>query len=186
MERYNTFWRRFGAGLIDGLVLLPVTVALAVVIAHKPGPLTLLLWAVFSGSLGWTYSIALHAKYGQTFGKMITGVKVLDITEHRLPTVAQAIWRDSGAIALDVFRITSAFVSGSLGAGSASSLPGRLALYTSNLWFLLEVVTMLANPRRRALHDLIAGTVVVRTRLEPAGVLPFDGGWRDRATLEQR
>jgi uncharacterized RDD family membrane protein YckC len=186
MERYRTFWRRVGAGSIDGLVFLPVTVALAVVIAHKPGPRPLLLWAAFSVSLGWIYSIALHAKYGQTLGKMITGVKVLDVMEHRLPTVAQAIWRDSGAIALGVFRIAGAVVSASLGAGSASSLPGRLALYTSNLWFLLEVVTMLANPRRRALHDLIAGTVVVRTRLEPVGVLPFDGGWREYVTLEPR
>jgi hypothetical protein len=38
------------------------------------------------------------------------------------------------------------------------------------LWFLAEVTTMFANDKRRALHDLIAGTVVVRTNIEPTSV----------------
>jgi uncharacterized RDD family membrane protein YckC len=29
-------------------------------------------------------------------------------------------------------------------------------------WYALEVVTMWGNPKRRALHDRIAGTVVIR------------------------
>jgi uncharacterized RDD family membrane protein YckC len=29
-------------------------------------------------------------------------------------------------------------------------------------WYLLEVITMLTNDKRRAVHDFIAGTVVVR------------------------
>ena len=42
--------------------------------------------------------------------------------------------------------------------GLASSLVS-LARYA---WYLLEVVTMLTNHKRRALHDYIAGSVVVR------------------------
>ena len=30
-------------------------------------------------------------------------------------------------------------------------------------WFLLEVITIMLNSKRRALHDFIAGSVVVRT-----------------------
>ena len=33
-------------------------------------------------------------------------------------------------------------------------------------WFVAEVLTMLTNDKRRALHDFIAGTVVVRTNTE--------------------
>jgi uncharacterized RDD family membrane protein YckC len=44
-----------------------------------------------------------------------------------------------------------------------SSLPALILAYASIGWFLLEVVTMLTNSKRRALHDLIAKTVVVRT-----------------------
>ena len=45
---------------------------------------------------------------------------------------------------------------------------GVIAL--SYVWFLTEVVTMLTNPRRRAAHDFIGGTVVVQdpqVRLSP-------------------
>jgi uncharacterized RDD family membrane protein YckC len=30
------------------------------------------------------------------------------------------------------------------------------------LWFLLEIITLFANKKRRALHDFIAGSVVIR------------------------
>ena len=42
-------------------------------------------------------------------------------------------------------------------------------------WFLIEVITMLANNKRRALHDFIAGSVVVRVSnksLESMVVMP--------------
>ena len=40
------------------------------------------------------------------------------------------------------------------------------------LWFLAEVLTMLTNEKRRALHDFIAGTVVVRTNTEEGSAQP--------------
>ena len=53
---------------------------------------------------------------------------------------------------------------------------GQASLATSNgfwllmalpgLWYLAEVSTMLTNRKRRALHDYIAGTVVVRTNID--------------------
>lgn len=35
--------------------------------------------------------------------------------------------------------------------------------------FVMEVLTMLTNEKRRALHDFIGGTVVVRTNIEEGG-----------------
>jgi len=40
------------------------------------------------------------------------------------------------------------------------------------LWFLAEVLTMLTNEKRRALHDFIAGTIVVRTNAESGSAQP--------------
>ena len=34
----------------------------------------------------------------------------------------------------------------------------------AQLWWVLEWATCLTNPRRRALHDFIGGTVVVKKR----------------------
>ena len=35
-------------------------------------------------------------------------------------------------------------------------------MYSTSAWFIVEVATMLTNDKRRALHDFIAGSVVVR------------------------
>ena len=48
------------------------------------------------------------------------------------------------------------------GTEQITSLPGLILAYASLGWFLLEVVTMLTNSKRRAIHDLIAKTVVLR------------------------
>lgn len=37
----------------------------------------------------------------------------------------------------------------------------------SLLWFVAEIVTSLMNQKRRAVHDFIAGTVVVKTEYIP-------------------
>jgi uncharacterized RDD family membrane protein YckC len=34
--------------------------------------------------------------------------------------------------------------------------------WLATLWFLLEIATMLTNEKRRAVHDFIAGSVVIR------------------------
>ncbi|MFL6232502.1 MAG: hypothetical protein ACJ76N_05155 [Thermoanaerobaculia bacterium] len=49
------------------------------------------------------------------------------------------------------------------GEAATAVLPAARLLTLAGLaWFLLEVTTALTNRKRRALHDLIAGTVVVR------------------------
>jgi len=40
-------------------------------------------------------------------------------------------------------------------------LVGKILDVAGFSWFILEVITMLTNSKRRALHDWIAGTVVV-------------------------
>ena len=39
-------------------------------------------------------------------------------------------------------------------------------LSISLLWFLLELITMLTNKKRRAIHDYIAGSVVIRYEVD--------------------
>ncbi|MCA9786465.1 MAG: hypothetical protein KC488_07925, partial [Candidatus Cloacimonetes bacterium] len=38
-------------------------------------------------------------------------------------------------------------------------------LSLSMIWWILEILTMFSNPKRRALHDYIAGTVVIRMHI---------------------
>ena len=56
------------------------------------------------------------------------------------------------------------------------SIPQLLTLWASLGWFVLELGTMLTNRRRRALHDLIASSVVMRVDLWKTENAREDGG----------
>jgi uncharacterized RDD family membrane protein YckC len=167
MMKYYTFWPRFWAGFIDGLVFLPITFLDGVLSAPTLGPYILVTWGVISYSVYWLYSVLLHARYGQTLGKTATKVRVLDLSEGRIPSLKQAFIRDIGYIVLNslsLFWFLYLIVAGRYtNQGDVVSGPGALLGFASLGWFLLEIVTMLTNPKRRAFHDFIAGTVVVRS-----------------------
>jgi uncharacterized RDD family membrane protein YckC len=111
------------------------------------------------------YSIYLHGTYGQTIGKWIMKVQVLSIDETRL-TMRQAFLRDSIGVSLAIVYLLFAIAPVFSGVSPRSrefeqqipSLIWNVGLVT----FALEIITMLTNAKRRALHDFIAGSVVVR------------------------
>jgi uncharacterized RDD family membrane protein YckC len=133
----------------------------------KPGrsaPL-LISWATFFALTMLLYSILLHARFGQTVGEMIMHVKVWDVSETRVPSLKQALLRDIGPV---IFQLAGLFGIIFLVLTNryevqerhADTLPERIIAWASVSWFLLELITMFTNRKRRALHDLIAGTVV--------------------------
>jgi uncharacterized RDD family membrane protein YckC len=125
-------------------------------------------------SLAWLmYTVVMHARYGQTFGKMVTKVRVVDFrTEGRI-SWRQAWLREGipmalsfGLLGWQVFLI----LTGSLSPSAVTETPDNgpwLLTALPGLWFLAEILTMLTNDKRRALHDVIAGTVVIRTNTRP-------------------
>jgi uncharacterized RDD family membrane protein YckC len=165
-SRYHTFWRRFGAGMFDGLVFVPL--AIADYYVSRPGrpEAVLISWAVFTTFAAGAYSILLHARYGQTLGKMVAHVKVWDISEQRLPSFKQAFLRDIGDIVPNCFALvyfvylvhTGKYIHGN---EAANGIPAAIISYANLGWFFLELLTMLFSQKRRAFHDVIAGTVVV-------------------------
>ena len=94
----------------------------------------------------------------------------MNLAEDRVPTYGQAFVRDIGIVvphttvmAYYLFLIFS-------GEYDPATLTQRDdAVWLQHLgvlaltWYLLEIATMLTNRKRRALHDFIAGTVVVKT-----------------------
>src|SRR5450432_2870235 len=92
-HRYRTFWPRFWAGWIDSLVFIPLSGADWLVQQTTSAPAVLALWFVLYTLSFDIYSVALHAKYGQTLGKMAMGVKVLSLSETKL-SLRQALLRD--------------------------------------------------------------------------------------------
>ena len=167
MDRYSTFGARFAAGLIDGFVLLPVNlIGFYFVDSPDDGIALFLIWSAIAYSSYWLYSVLLHARYGQTLGKRAMGVKVLDVSESRIPTLSQAFLRDASYIVVNTVTLVYLFYLVLRGeytqVALAQSAPARIMNWVGLGWFLTEVVTMLMNDKRRALHDFIARTVVVR------------------------
>lgn len=182
--KYRTFGNRILAAIVDALVLWPCSTIPFILTHQLPLPIQFALW-FFISFAGLTYSVAMHAKYGQTVGKMVCKVRVIDFkTEGRIG-LRQALLRDSVQLLISVplFAYLSLFVfTGKVSIpelydpSCVQQSLGTLLWFMGSvelLWFVAEVVTMLTNKKRRAIHDFIAGTVVVRTNIEEEEVSQF-------------
>ena len=109
----------------------------------------------------------MHAKYGQTIGKMITRVKVLDVSEERHLTIQQACMREFMLILYIPFSIYIYVQIAFYGQSEEITLQESPWFFYFGVvllaWAFLEIVSMLFNKKRRAVHDFIAGSVVVKT-----------------------
>lgn len=170
--RYRTFWPRVLAGFIDSLIFLPVTILDRALSSPDRGSAVLITWAIFSYSAYWLYSVLLHARFGQTIGKRVTNVKVMNVSETTIPSFKQAFLRDVGYIAIDMLTLAYFIylvLAQKYSTGQQqveNGLPGTILTIAGATWFFLEIVTMLTNEKRRALHDYIAGTVVVNPEFQ--------------------
>lgn len=166
MEKYQTFWPRFWAGWIDGLVLVPLGFVGLYLTDPECAPATIIICGSILYSSYWLYSVILHSRYGKTLGKMAMRVQVLDVQEDRIPTFGQAFLRDIGYVVVDtlslIYLIYLVLAGEYVSDVEAASLPDQIFMWSALGWFFLGIITMLTNERRRALHDFIAKTVVVR------------------------
>lgn len=162
--KYSTGGSRFVAGFVDGLVLLPIGMMDGWIIRPDSSATLLAGWLIISYSAAWAYSVLMHSRYGQTVGKMLCNVKVLDISEQPI-TIRQAFLRDSVIIIINIASLmVSLYI---VIAGDEANFPRLesiqlLIAAAAMAWGIAEVLTLLTNKKRRALHDFIAGTVVVR------------------------
>jgi uncharacterized RDD family membrane protein YckC len=169
-QQVSGFGSRFMAVIIDGLVLFPFALLLGKFI-QWPSPIPV-LGAVLYGLMFPVYHIVLLALFGQTLGKKVVGLRV-ELIDGELIKWRQAILRH-------VVDLCFALI---LVAGWISVLADHqfqtvryytllkpklpFFIWAGNVWtawIWSELLIMLLNRRRRALHDFIAGTWVVQRR----------------------
>jgi uncharacterized RDD family membrane protein YckC len=174
VSKYATFWLRVGAIFIDGLILMPVAIGALLLAYASTDPVVQAGSGLAGTVLFYLYSVTLHARNGQTIGKMTARVRLLDLSEEKL-TIAQAITRDlvplSFSVASFVVIVNVGLPADLSESDYASLIPSLALLSISLLWWLAEILTMATNRKRRAVHDLIAGSVVLRSDA-PAPVAP--------------
>jgi uncharacterized RDD family membrane protein YckC len=163
-EKYRTGLKRFWASIVDSIIFTPLMYLDYSIVSNTNSMSMLFAWSVFMSFAPILYSVILHYKTGQTVGKMLTGVKVLDISERKRLTLKQAVYRDSfyllAATSFALYRGLQ------MAAGGDSGPLINDAGFFDNLyffWTLVELISMLTNRKRRAVHDFLAGSVVIRT-----------------------
>jgi uncharacterized RDD family membrane protein YckC len=163
MDKYDTFQRRLFAGFIDGLVFIPIYFLDSISKSLDDTPLIVLGLLISNASL-YVYSILMHWKYGQTIGKMAMKVRVIDISETRLLSLKQSFMRDSVYVVFETLGLLFVIFQ-VIKLGHYDKVAMRFDDYYIDwfgfIWFILELVTMMTNDKRRAIHDFMANSVVI-------------------------
>ena len=171
---YAGFWVRLGAGIIDGFVFAPVLLlywGLASLSWETAVAATVPYMFAYAG-----YNVALHARWGQTLGKRAYGIKVVTVAGNPIGW-RHALLRHSVDLLTAVFMAVAwmeALFAVSQDAFEAAGFLDRMGLLKAarpaweywpvavhNTWVGAELVVLLLNEKKRALHDYLAGTVVI-------------------------
>jgi uncharacterized RDD family membrane protein YckC len=165
LDKYSTFGPRFWASILDGIIISVLSGILVYLGTQAGGGIQKTLGYIDTVQFA-VYSVALHTLYGQTFGKMALDVKVVDLLSEKGISFKQAFLRDCvPVVMLILLLIASIFVPVDQAAEAPNWLIYAMIAFGVSyfLWHLLEIITMLFNDKNRAIHDFIAGTVVIRT-----------------------
>lgn len=157
--KYRTFWRRFWAGLLDGLLFVPV-IWIDAIFLESGSRVIATIWFVTRECAFLVYSITLHGRFGRTLGKAALRIRVIDQSENRRITFRQAFLRDSPWVAFTALNLALR-VPVVLRGGDPYAANEILLNSAGSLWLLGELTSMLFSSRRRAVHDLLAGSVVI-------------------------
>lgn len=167
MEKYRTFFPRLAALLIDGFIMIPLAILDDWFRTAEFSPAFFYVWIPLSLMVTPVYKIAMHGRYGQTLGKMYMNVKVVSLTEGPI-TFAQATVREAPQL---LFNLASIFIGlRFLGVGPEDESFQKaygFVVTLAGFWSLADIVTFWTNDKRRALHDYLAGTVVVKIPARP-------------------
>jgi len=174
---YAGFWKRFGAFLIDFIVVTPLMVI--GYYGSEYSRLFYLYWLLPGTVIGLWFSVYLVARYGGTPGKLLLKTKIV-MADGSPITPKAAVIRHSVLFLLGL-ATSIAFCLGSLSmtdsqyfsmsfSERSQALPAVAPSWYApaellmQFWVWSEFVVMLFNKQRRAIHDYMAGTVVVKTQ----------------------
>lgn len=190
---YGGFWRRFGALWLDVLITLPVTIGVHVF--DNMGRLNYLYSLLPVYIFYFFYNVYSIKRWGGSPGKLISGLVIIR-KDGMKAGWKEAILRNIVGYVIAVFSVVcyvsalfhmsdsdfSSFSYGERANHLMALMPAWHAYvnWANQIWIWSEFVVLLTNARRRALHDFIAGTVVIKKKFrEDAARLSGAGGEED-------
>lgn len=166
MEKYKTFFPRLVALLIDSFIMLPIAIFDDWFRRAEYPPLFFYIWIPLSAAVLPIYTILMNGKYGQTLGKMYMNVKILRAENEENIAFKHAFLRELPQLLFSISSVTLSIVY--LGENPESEslrIPYGIFGLFAFVWASADILTFFYNDKRRALHDFIAGTVVVKTNV---------------------
>lgn len=163
LPKYDTTGNRIAAAIIDGIIFMPLGFAEAYLLGIQYEAMPVI--ASLLEPVLWTlYVVIGHGKYGQTIGKKLMNIKVMDLNEQDCIGYTRAFIRESIWFSTVIASLVYWYLYPSGYAGSGGTLFELILSSFSVIWLLVEIISMLFNDKRRAIHDLMAGSVVVDVR----------------------
>jgi uncharacterized RDD family membrane protein YckC len=178
-KSYAGFWSRMAAALLDILLFAPlgyITGCVMVFMIELSAPVAV----VFFPLLVLWYTVYLPKRYGGTPGKLIMGIKI--VKSDFLPVGWKEVFlRKSvdilfGVLGVILMGVSDRYQRYDVVTGvlleEADYLHKREqfdmlfigALILAAVWMISEWAALLTNTRKRAIHDYIAGTVVIKSK----------------------
>jgi uncharacterized RDD family membrane protein YckC len=174
---YAGFWLRLGALLADAVFLLPLI--FVVRWGQNHFRLFELYWLAPNLLLNLFLHVYLVGRFGGSPGKLVLGIRITRVDGSRVG-YARALLREAPTLVLYFIYVAGlALPLLSMSEAQYQTLNHHhqyteLARFAptwvhwfdiaNQVWIWSEFLVMLTNGRRRALHDFLAGTVVIRRR----------------------
>jgi uncharacterized RDD family membrane protein YckC len=182
---YGGFWRRVGAFLADALIFLPLSLAAL----WLNGRYRLFSLYYFGPGIliGLFYSVYLVKRFGGTPGKVVAGLRIIRVDGSPIgyreavirffPEFFLSLIMSVGIIQAtlqmsDLEYASFGFLERNVRVMALVPVWFKPVQYLNNAWVFSEFIVLLTNKKRRALHDFIAGTVVVLRNQEPIAAPP--------------
>ncbi len=176
---YGGFWRRLIALFFDMIIFLSIFFIFQYI--NNKGRIYAFYTLIPSLLFYFTYHIYFVKLYGGTLGKLIVGLRIRNKNGKKVGW-KEAILRDIVSWIISIFT-TIIFLVPLFKISNQEFLSlnyfERLAKlnrllpfnydpisYFSQFWMFSEFIVLLMNKRKRALHDFIAGTVVIKKKFE--------------------
>ena len=186
--KYAGFWIRLWALFLDTLLFAVPGLTLMFVVF--PTDAVARAWIIGLQNVFFSaYWVYFQATTGRTLGKYLAGIKVVT-TEGKKLTVSAALLRNMWFLfaaikpAADICSLLSVpsvefaeATERARGLALAATRPHWyvIALLILSLWWLVELIMLLRSDRKRSLHDLIGGTVVIHTQQDAQVASPASG-----------
>ncbi|WP_046019653.1 RDD family protein [Marinomonas sp. S3726] len=175
---YAGFWKRFWSFCLDTLIMAPIIAF--TFWGNEQSRLFQLYYLIPNLLFGLWFYVYLVKRYGGTPGKLILKIKITKLDGSDV-SYREAALRYSVLFVLSIFSAIPMILAAqgmsdteyfsmnwqerSLVLIERSPSWYNLVSIAMNVWVWSEFIVMLTNKKRRAIHDFIAGTIVINRPL---------------------